>query len=30
MTTHFQDLQAKAIAWCKDFEQYKDECIVFA
>ncbi|WP_375576025.1 hypothetical protein [Paracidovorax oryzae] len=30
MTTNFQDLQAKAIAWCKDFEQYKDECVVLA
>ncbi|MDA8521040.1 hypothetical protein [Acidovorax sp. NCPPB 4044] len=30
MTSNFQELQAKAIAWCKDFEQYKDECVVFA
>lgn len=28
--TVFQDLQAKAVAWCRDFEQYKEECKVFA
>ena len=30
MTSTFQELRAKAIAWCRDFEQYKEECQVFA
>lgn len=30
MTTVFEQLQAKAVAWCRDFEAYKDECRVFA
>jgi len=29
-TTVFEDLQAKAEAWCKEFDRYKDECKVFA
>ena len=28
--TVFQAMHAKAIAWCHDFEQYKEECKVFA
>lgn len=28
-TTIYQDLQAKAVAWCRDFEAYKEECRVF-
>lgn len=29
-TTIYDDLQAKAVAWCRDFEGYKEECRVFA
>ena len=29
-TTVFQDMHTKAMAWCRDFEQYKEECKVFA
>jgi hypothetical protein len=29
-TTVFEDLTAKADAWCREFERYKDECKVFA
>lgn len=25
----FENLRSKAIAWCRDFEQYKEECRVF-
>lgn len=28
--TVFEELQAKAEAWCKEFDRYKDECKVFA
>ena len=28
--TLFEELQAKAGAWCRDFERHKDECKVFA
>ncbi|MFN4119401.1 hypothetical protein [Acidovorax sp.] len=29
-TTPFEELQAQAEAWCQEFEQYKEECKVFA
>ncbi len=29
-TTRFEELQAKAGAWCQDFERHKDDCKVFA
>lgn len=29
-TTIFEELQAKAEAWCEEFDRYKDECKVFA
>lgn len=29
-TTVFEDLQAKAEAWCREFDRYKEECKVFA
>jgi hypothetical protein len=28
--TLYQDLHKKAMAWCREFEQYKEECKVFA
>lgn len=28
-STIYQDLQAKAVAWCRDFEEYKEECRIF-
>jgi len=28
--TPFQNIRSKAIAWCQDFEQYKEECRLFA
>ena len=29
-TTLFEGLQAKAEAWCRDFDRYKEECKMFA
>jgi hypothetical protein len=29
-TTVFEELTAKADAWCREFDRYKDECKVFA
>ncbi len=28
--TPFENIRGKAIAWCRDFERYKEECQVFA
>ncbi len=28
--SHFENIRAKAIAWCKDFDRYKEECRMFA
>ena len=28
--TEFEDLQAKAETWCREFDRYKEECKVFA